>query len=141
MRNLRTIVIGGIVAGALIVPGIPAAADTKDGNGHHNFRRNDKWGHYDRRDSYHRPGSSSNRRYDNHNYRRDLHHDNRGRHNKPEIRQDFKDVRNVRNEVKQDRKELRGDYQELRKDRVIWVVPAHLPLSGGSSNLPIVQVY
>ena len=60
MKNLRTIIIGGIVAGALIVPGIPAAADTKDGNGHHDFRRNDKRGHYERRDSYHRQGSSYN---------------------------------------------------------------------------------
>ena len=115
MKHLRTIIIGGIVAGALIVPGISAAADTKAGN--HDFRRNDKWGHYERRDSYHRPGSSYNRRYDNHNYKRDVHHDNRGHHNKPEIGQDFKDVRNARNEVKSDRKELRGDYQELRKDR------------------------
>ena len=84
MKNLRTIIIGGIVAGAIIVPNISAAAETKAGN--HDFRRNDKWGHYERRDSYHRPGSSYNRRYDNHNYKRDVHHDTRGHHNKPEIR-------------------------------------------------------
>jgi len=29
----------------------------------------------------------------------------------------------------------------IKSQMVIWVVPAHLPLSGGSSNLPIVQVY
>jgi hypothetical protein len=33
MKNLRTIILSAIVAGVLIVPGIPATADAKDGKG------------------------------------------------------------------------------------------------------------
>ena len=73
MKNLRTIVVGGIVAGCLIVPGISAVADTKDGNGHHD----------ERRDGYHGRGLDHHERHDKHNYGRDVHRDNRGHHDKP----------------------------------------------------------
>lgn len=115
MKNLRNIILGGIVTGVLIVPVGPAAADTNNGSRHYQFRRSDhqgKWGHYERRDGYRGGG-----RDPKHDYIRDVRHDSRGHHNKPEIRQDFKDIRNARNEVKQDRRELRGDFQELRRDR------------------------
>jgi hypothetical protein len=120
MKNLRNIILGGIVTGVLIVPVGPAAADTNDGSRHYQFRRNDrqgKWSHYERRDNYRGRGRDHYRRYDKHHYRRDVRYDNRGHHNKAEIRQDFKDIRDARNEVRQGRKELRGDYQELRRDR------------------------
>jgi hypothetical protein len=120
MKNLRNIILGGIVTGVLIVPVGPAAADTNNGSRHYQFRRSDhqgKWGHYERRDGYRGRGRDHYSRDPKHDYRRDVRHDNRGHHNKPEIRQDFKDIRNARNEVKQDRRELRGDFQELRRDR------------------------
>jgi hypothetical protein len=143
MKNLRNIILGGIVTGVLIVPVGPAAADTNDGSRHYQFRRNDhqgkwghyerrnhysryprhdyrrdaRWGHYERRDGYYGRRGDHRGRYDRHHYRRDVRYGNRGHHNKQEIRQDFKDIRNARNEVRQSRRELRGDYQELRRDR------------------------
>ncbi|HVH92401.1 MAG TPA: hypothetical protein VM783_13560, partial [Candidatus Acidoferrum sp.] len=116
MKNLRAIILSAMVAGVLIVPGIPATADAKDGDGHHHFRqsdrhgkfhgrrdlRHDRWERHDgRRDSRHSRWERHDGRHDKQHYRRDVRYDNRGHHNKPEIRQDFKDVRNARNEVKQ----------------------------------------
>ena len=120
MKNLKNIILGGLVTGVLLVPTGPAAADTNNVSRHYQFRRNDhqgNWGHYERRANYRGRGWDHYGRYDRHDYRHNARLDNRGHRNKPEIRRDFKDIRNARNEVKQDRRELRGDYQELRKDR------------------------
>jgi chromosome segregation ATPase len=121
MKNLRKIILTAIVAGVLVVPGVPASADSKDGNGHHHFRKHDehvRWrGHHGRRDGYRGRGRDHYRRYDRHHYRRNVRHDNRGHHKRAEIRQDFKDIRAARNDVQQNRRDLRADYQELRRDR------------------------
>jgi uncharacterized coiled-coil DUF342 family protein len=121
MKNLGTLILGGIVAGCLMTPAL-SSADTKN----HNWQRNESRAVYHGRgtDSHqrydthnYRRGTDYNQKHNSHNYRRDSYHDNRGHHNKPEIRRDFKGIRNARNEVKQDRREVRGDYKELRKDR------------------------
>src|SRR5262245_20837553 len=83
MKNLRNIILGGIVTGVLIVPVGPAVADTNDGSRHYQFRRNDhqgKWGNYERRDGYRGRGRDHHGRYDRYNYRRDVRYDNRGHH-------------------------------------------------------------
>src|SRR5215831_20817687 len=106
MTNNKSIFLGGLLVGALLLPGTPASADTKKHEEQHrwNNRHDEKWQeHHDRR-------------YNDH-FKRDFQHANRGHHNKPEIRKDFADIRGARKEVRQDRKELRSDYQELRKDR------------------------
>ncbi len=108
MKNLRTILTAGILAGSLLVPAISAVAHAKDRD-----RRD-----HERRDGYHRRVPDYRWRQDAHNYKRNVYHDNRGHHNKPEIRQDFKGIRSARNEIKQDRRELRGDYKDVRKDRL-----------------------
>ena len=91
MTSKKFVVLAGLLAGTLILPGIPASADVHKDRGSHRWRNGDR-GKYD-------------------------HHANRGHHNKPEIRKDFADIRGARKEIRQDRKELRSDYQELRKDR------------------------
>jgi septal ring factor EnvC (AmiA/AmiB activator) len=103
MTNKKSILVRGLLVGALLLPAASALADDHKFEGDHHWSNDGKDGHHARREK--------------HDYRRNDHHDNRGHHNKQEIRQDFKDVHNARNEVKSDRKELRGDYQELRKDR------------------------
>ena len=35
MKNAKSIILGGLLAGALIFPGIPATADAKDGAEQH----------------------------------------------------------------------------------------------------------
>jgi hypothetical protein len=133
MNRSKTLILTGLLAGSLAIPGIIAIADAKDGVENHGQHKGWENGHsqkfdrseHDRRDfghdqrDIHRDG-----RWDEHRkrpvnaaHRHDGRIDNRGHHNKPEIRQDFKDIRNSRNEVKQDRVELRKDRIELNKDR------------------------
>ena len=64
MKNLRAIILSAMVAGVLIVPGIPATADAKDGDGHHHFRQSDRHGKFHgrrdlRHDRWERHDSSS----------------------------------------------------------------------------------
>ena len=52
MKNAKSIILGGLLAGALIFPGIPATADAKDGAEQHGHHR--KWdGHHGRGDKHH----------------------------------------------------------------------------------------
>ena len=108
MKNLRTIILSAIVAGVLIVPGMPVTADARDGSGRYHFRKYDRhsqWrGHYDRRHGFYGRGPGRYSRFDRHDYRRDVRHDFRGRPNRAEIRRDFRDIR-------ADRRELRGDWR------------------------------
>ncbi len=108
MKNLRTILTAGILAGSLFVPAVSAVANAKDRDRHD----------HERRDAYHRRVPDYRWRNKGHDYRRDAYHENQGHHNKPEIRKDFADFRNARNQVKKDRQELRGDYKDVRKDRM-----------------------
>ncbi|HEX9452757.1 MAG TPA: hypothetical protein VGA27_00320 [Candidatus Binatia bacterium] len=134
MKRSSTFILAGFLAGSLVVPGLWANAEAKDGVENHGQHKGWDKGHgnkvddstHDRRDFGHnqrfdhRDGRWDNhRRYPvRHDVRHDGRFDNRGHVNKPEIRSDFKDIRNARTEVKQDRGELRKDYTELRKDRL-----------------------
>ena len=75
MKNAKSIVLGGLLAGALIFPGIPATASAKDGvrqDGQHR-----KWdGHHGRGDKHHFRHDVNRGRV--HGSRRDGHHGWRG---------------------------------------------------------------
>lgn len=134
MNRSKTLILTGLLAGSLAIPGIIVAAEAKDGVENHGQHKGWEKDHskkfdrsqHDRRDFGHNQRDlHRNGRWDDHrgrpvNYsrRHDGRFDNRGHHNKPEIRQDFKDIRATRKEVQQDRAELRKDYAELRKDRM-----------------------
>src|SRR5262245_37145776 len=125
MNRSRKIIIAGLVAGSLALPGTVVTAHEDYGQ-HRGWDRNhgkrfDRWEH-DRRD-FHR--GDWDQRYVRHDFRRDDRYyggrdgrwDNRGHHNNAEIRQDFRDVRAARADVRKERTDLHKDYTELRNDR------------------------
>jgi hypothetical protein len=147
MRKNTNIILAGLVAGALMVPALPALSDADNGGhrptwskgdhgrklGHqkqNNFQRG-KWedrGRHVNYKRYERQGRNDRHEFRRHarfdrsdhgrfDNRRHGRFDNRGVRHNPEIRQDFKDVRNARKEVQESRRDLHKDYAELRKDR------------------------
>ena len=120
MRGSTSLILAGLLAGALTIPATSASADPKNGGDHGQWQKHDEHGrqrNFRRHHDYRRGSDNHHGRFDRQDYRRNVKYDNRGHHNKQEIREDFANIRKERNEVREGRQELRGDHKELRKDR------------------------
>jgi chromosome segregation ATPase len=104
MTSKRFVVLAGLLAGALILPGVPTSAEVHRDEGPNHWRNGD----HQKQDQDQRDG---------HHFRRVVDHGRHRHHHKTEKRKGFTAIRGARKEVQQDRKELRSDNRELRKDR------------------------
>ena len=125
MNRSRKIILAGLVAASLALPGAVVTAIAGDDHENHGQHKGWEKNHgkrfdrsvHDRR--YYRRGwrDDDYRRDARYDRRHDGRWDNRGHHNNAEIRQDFRDVRAARADVRKERTDLRKDYTELRNDR------------------------
>lgn len=124
MKNLRYVIAGELLAGALCFPAMPVSADPKENteylgwhkgwekNHHGSAKGHDKkWKDCDHHEAVYRERD----RHGDHYYSKDFHHHYPGDPRRMEIRQDVQDVRAARNEVLHDRGQLQKNVEELKK--------------------------
>ena len=147
MKRSTTLILTGLVAGALMVPALTATAEANQEGGKQHYRRvenHDKFSHHDRRDFGHGQRDFHHNRRDFGHNQRDFHHDRRDfGHNQRDIhRAGFEDHRRAsehgrrfdrmpgkhdgrldnrghhnKPEVRQDFKDIRNARNEVRDDR------------------------
>ena len=102
MKSKKFAVFAGLLAGALILQGVPVSAEV---------HRNEAPNHW-RSGEHRKPDHDRDER----NFRRDAHHDRRSHHHKPTKRKDFTGVRGAKKELRQDRNKLETARRDVRED-------------------------
>jgi hypothetical protein len=116
LKNLKSIIAGGILAGTLIFLNVPALADheTKENPGLHKGweKKHQGWakGH-DKKKTV-----ADDRAYI-HSHAHDRNYDLRNSASRSEVREGIRDVRAARRDVRQDREQLQRNQEELKKDK------------------------